>query len=165
MSALDGFRAEVRALLGDGVFVRRDRTMRALFICDAPRRLEDPEGALERLIAAGYDAAEENGLWRIDLSPVRRAAWLSALAPARPPCDLRLAHLCRSILAPGETAPDLQPWPPIRMTLLCLDAGETERLIAALSAEIAALKRAHAPLPTAAAYLIEETQAEGGKPC
>lgn len=165
MSALDGFRTELRALLGDGVFLRRDRTMRVLFVCDAPRRRPDPESLRAALNDAGYEAEEENGLWRIDLSPARRIAWLTALAPGRMPEDLRLASLCRSLLRSEATPPERQPWPILRQTLLYLDAGETDRLFDALSGEIALRKRAHAPLPTAAAYLIEENQTEGGLPC
>ena len=165
MSALDAFRNELRALLGPGVFLRRDRTMRALFVCDAPRRLADAAAPLEKLASAGYLAADEGTLWRIDLSPSLRQRLIAALKPGPAPKDPFLRSLCRSLRAQGDIAPEQQPWPPIRNALLRLDAGETDQLTAELAAGIAVLKRTHAPLPLAAAYLIEEAQAEGGVPC
>ena len=155
MTALDVFRRELRALLGPAVLLRRDRAMRALFICDAPRRMPDAAPLRAALTAAGYEIAEENGLWRIDLSAPRRAAWIGALLPGPAPEDPALRSLCRSLRAAETPAPQDQPWPPIRQTLLWLDAGETGALLRALSAEIAVCKRRHAPLPVAAACLIE----------
>ena len=165
MSALDPFRNELRALLGDGVLLRRDQAMRALFVCDAPRRVSEPAALKKALMDAGFTVDEEAALWRIDLSAARRQTFIAGLRPGHPPQDLRLRSLCRSLRAQGEPAPESQPWPLIRQTLLRLDAGDTDRLAREMAAQVALLKRMHAPLPLAAAYLIEENQAEGGSPC
>lgn len=156
MSALDAFRRELRALLGPAVLLRRDQAARALFICDAPRRVPDAAPFRAALTAAGYDITEENGLWRIDLSAPRRAAWIGGLLPGPAPGDLALRSLCRSLRAAPAPAAQDQPWPPIRRTLLWLDAGQTEALLRELPAEVAVLKRRHLPLPAAAACLIED---------
>ena len=155
MSALEAFRRELRALLGGGVLLRRDRSMRALFVCDAPRRLADPAPALAALHDAGFSVGLSDGLWLIDLSPARRAAWLTSLPDGPAPEDMRLRSLCRSLRARGDAPPGDQPWPLIRKTLLLLDAGDTERLLRELSADIAVCKRKRAPLPSAAAKLME----------
>jgi len=154
MSALDAFRQELRARLGAEVFLRRDQAARALFICDAPRRLADFETAKCQLEQLGYDVREENRLWRIDLSPVRQAAYLRSLPHPPLSGSPEMRSLCRSLLSQGEPPPAAQPWPWIRLTLLCLDAGQYDRLYQELSAAAATLKRTHAPLPAAAAYLI-----------
>ena len=53
---------------------------------------------------------------------------------------------------------------PIR-PLLLLDAGEYERLLPLLTADLALRKRAHAPLPAACAYLIQQHFAKEESPC
>ena len=156
MSALDSFRVELRALLGSPALMRRDRSMRALFVCDAPRRLPDASDARRRLEQAGWLTAEEDGLWRVDLAPGRREAWLDSLVPGPAPRDIALRSLCRSI-GGGPVPAHSQPWPLIRKTLLLLDAGETRRLYEELRAEVAVLKRLRRPLPLGAAYLIQHT--------
>ena len=163
MSALEPIRDELRALLGPAVLLRRDQAVRALFICDAPRRLPNAAEIHAQLLNAGFAVAEERGLWRVDLNDARRAAFVRACAPHSLPRDPALYSLCRSLLSQGETPPGLQPWPLIRLTLLRLDAGETARLARELSSQIAILKRNHAPLPTAVAHLIANH--EGGAPC
>lgn len=166
MTALQPLRDALRACLGPRVLLRRDQTMRALFLCDAPRRLPDAANRRARLEAAGFAVTEENGLWRVDLSPARQIAFLAACAPGSLPRDIALRSLCRSLLAPGDTPPERQPWPPVRQTLLCLDAGDTPRLLRELRAAAAVCKRRHTPLPTAAAYLIEAAcTEEGGLSC
>ena len=165
MSALEPYRHELRALLGPSVLLRRDRAMRALFVCDAPRRLPDAAARLKALTAAGFQVTEEGALWRIDLSPARQSLLIAGLTPGPAPEEPFLRSLCRSLRAQGSVPPEAQPWPPIRNVLFRLDAGEINQLAAELAAYIAVRKRAHAPLPLAAAYLIEKAQAEGGIPC
>lgn len=152
MSALDAFRQELRACLGPDAFLKRDRDMRALFVCG-----RDP-GTPE-----GYEITREGSVFRIDLSPVRQRAFIGGLTPGPAPADPRWAHLCRCLLT-AEPAPE-QPWEPIRRTLLLLDAGEYERLLAFLTADAAIRKRRHAPLPAACAYLIQEHFAKEEIPC
>lgn len=166
MSALDGFRQELRALLGNTVLLRRDQTARALFISDAPRRLPNAARVRSQIEQAGFQITEENALWRIDLHPARRSACWPALPDAPLPQSLPLRALCRSLLS-GEDLPlSRQPWPYIRLTLLRLDAGECESLYRELSAAVAVLKRTHAPLPRAAAYIImEEMCSKEGSAC
>ena len=166
MSMLDAFRHELRAQLGNAVLLRRDQSMRALFISDAPRRLPACADIRAHLEQMGYQISEEEGLWRIDLSPARRIQALSMLPTAPLPQSPCLRALCRSLLS-GEDLPlERQPWPYIRLTLLRLDAGQTEMLWRELSAAVAVLKRTHAPLPRASAYIImEELQSKEGSQC
>ncbi len=152
MSALDAFRGELRACLGPEVFLKRDRDMRALFVC-----ARDP-GA-----PAGYAVGREGAVFRVDAAPARQRAFIAGLRPGPQPRDLRWAHLCRCLLTQAP-APE-QPWEPIRQTLLLLDAGETERLLRLLTADTAIRKRTHGPLPAACAYLIQEHFAKEESPC
>jgi len=165
MSALDVFRRELRARLGTAVMLRRDQAARALFICDAPRRRNDCPALAEELRQLGYAVLPDRGLWRIDLSPARQAAWIESLSPRSLPLAPAWRSLCRSLLSQGIPEAARQPWPPIRLTLLRLDAGENARLYEELCATAAICKRTHAPLPAAAAYLIEETDIKEGPPC
>lgn len=160
MSALDAVYARARALTGEGCLLRPDRAARALFVCDLPARDKDLSfRAREALEKAGFSAADEGALWRLDLTKAAREA-LIASVPRRelPACAMEAylpaLSLCRSLLSRGDTPADAQPWPPLRQTLLMLHAGRMDALVAALSADTALLKRAHTPLPTAAAYLI-----------
>ena len=157
MSTLDPFRIELRALLGPLPLVQRDRTMRALFICDAPRRIPEAPDLKDILEKAGYSAAQENGMWLMDLSPSRRIGYISSLSPGPIPDDAALGSLCRSLLSRKAVPAEDQPWMPIRKTLLYLDAGDRPGLIRFLQTNTALRKRRHAPLPAAAAYIIEET--------
>ncbi|MBQ7455580.1 MAG: hypothetical protein IJS53_03980 [Clostridia bacterium] len=154
MSALDTFRSELRAQLGSQALVRRDRAARALFVTDAPRRLQNAAEVRTQLEQAGYIIVEENGLWRVDLSPARREAFLASLPDCPPPADARARSLCRSLQSRGEPEASLQPWEMVRLTLLLLDKGDTETLFRVLEADAAVRKRLRAPLPTAAARLI-----------
>lgn len=161
MSQLSLLQDEIRAHLRGAGFLRRDRDARALFITDYPQRSADAPDVLAALVRAGFDAADENGLWRIDLSPARQKALMDSLPrralPEHVPEDmLPLLSLCRSLLSQGDVPAAAQPWPVIRQTLLLLAAGDRKRLWQTLSAQTARCKRAHEPLPSAAAYLMLE---------
>lgn len=161
MSTLSALRLEVRTYLDGRCFLRRDRDARALFITDYPRCRADAMQAHENLVRAGFEVTQQNGLWRIDLAPARCAAFIAAVAPRPLPdsAPLPVLTLCRSLLSQGDVPPDRQPWPPLRSLLLHLEEGRLAPLVRDLSADIAVLKRTHAPLPSAAAYiLIEEIQ-------
>lgn len=165
MSALDVFRQELRACLGPEISLKRDRLMRALFICDAPRRMSSPDILRQRLAEAGYEVICEDGLWRVEPDAARRQRFLADLSPGPLPRDPEWARLCRSLLRDGDMPPALQPWEPIRLTLLRLDAGEAEALLRELSADVALYKRARAPLPSGCAYIIEEYFCKEASPC
>ncbi len=159
MSCLEILQTEIRAHLDGAGFLRRDRDARALFATDYPQRNPDAPAAKQRLFDNGFSVSEENNLWRIDLTPDRQKTWIGALPhhalPEHIPDELLpLASLCRSLLANGDVSSDNQPWPMIRQTLLLSDSGEKQRLWQTLSAQTAVCKRAYAPLPTAAAYVI-----------
>lgn len=166
MSALAPWRTELRAQLGTACFLHRDQAARALFVCDYPRRAAHPDDAKAALAALGYTVEEADDLWRIDLSPARRAYDLAAYAPhPEAVLPLELRSLCRSLRAKGTPALSCQPWPLLRRTLLLLDAGDFSRLYAFLSAETAVLKRTRAPLPCTAANIIEEFFAKERQKC
>ena len=165
MKALDPFRRELRALLGPLPMLRRDRTMRALFVCDAPRHPGDTLSKMAVLKEAGYTVSPEKGMWLLDLAPARRAAYIESLLPGRPPEDMSLRSLCRSLLSAAEADARNQPWEPIRSTLLYLDADDMDGLKQMLRTDTALRKRMHAPLPAAAAYIIEENIERMGSSC
>lgn len=166
MSALDIWRHELRAHLGTEILLRRDQAARALFICDAPRRISNADTVRASLERQGFSIFVENGLWRIDLSSARQTAFIRSLHPGLPPRDPVARALCHSLLSQGLAAAGKQPWPLIRLTLLRLDAREDRKLFGELSAAIAVCKRSHSALPAAAAYLIEETMIEReDRPC
>lgn len=161
MSQLILLQDEIRAHLRGAGFLRRDRDARALFITDYPQRSADAPAVLAALVRAGFDVADETGLWRIDLSPARQKALIDSLPRRALPEHasdelLPLLSLCRSLLSQGDVPAAAQPWPPIRQTLLLLAAGDRRRLWQTLSAQTARRKRAHEPLPSAAAYLVLE---------
>lgn len=161
MSYLSTIQQEIRAHLRGAGFLRRDRDARALFITDYPLRNADAATVKAGLAQSGFDVLDADGLWRIDLNAARRAAFVGALPrpllPARVPDDLLPLHaLCRSLLSREAPPPDMQPWPPIRQTLLLLAARDYEKLWRQLSTQIAACKRQHQPLPVCAAYIIIE---------
>ena len=126
--------------------------MRALFVCG-----RDPGAPV------GYDVLREGAVFRLDPAPARQRAFIQSLRPGPQPRDLRWAHLCRCLLT--EAPPPEQPWEPIRQTLLLLDAGENERLLRLLTADLAIRKRTHGPLPAACAYLIQDHFAKEEPPC
>lgn len=157
MSVLEPWRKELRARLGTNCFLHRDQAARALFVCDYPRRCPQPDAMAAALTALGYTVESGSQLWRIDLSPARREQALSAFSPhPDAPLPPELRSLCRSLRASPPPPLSCQPWPPLRTTLLLLDAGFPSRLFTILSAEVAVRKRTHAPLPAAAANIIEE---------
>lgn len=72
-------RQELAALTGSRAFVRRAKTDDAMYVSDAPRRLEkDALSLLEyQLNQNGFDChVTENGLWKIDLTDSRLFALL-----------------------------------------------------------------------------------------
>ena len=83
MKALDPFRRELRALLGPLPLLRRDRTMCALFVCDAPRHPGNTSAKMSVLEEAGYAVIAKNRMWLLDLSPARRAVYIGSLLPGR----------------------------------------------------------------------------------
>lgn len=162
MSALDIYRQEIRAQLDANCFLRRDLAARALFVCDYPRFSPAPSRVQSALTSLGYIIEEARGVWRIDLAPAKRVSILLPDCPS--PLPLPLQSLCHSLRAQGAIPLSRQPWPLLRRTLLYLDSGDTARLYQDLSAAVAICKRTHAPLPVAAAALIEH-YAKEDSPC
>lgn len=159
MSALNGIRAQARALLPGDCFLRRDQQLRALFATDFPRRHPDLANDVKKqLMQNGFDVTEEKDLWRLDLNRTAQLAFLQSLPllplPSVQEADLPLYSLCRSLLHQGLVPAEQQPWDAVRHVLLRLDAGEKERLTEELVALCALLKRKKMPLPTAAVSLL-----------
>lgn len=162
MSILGGLRQSARALLPGDCFLRRDQQLRALFVTDFPRRHPDiKESTLQSLCSNGFAAAEENGLWLLDLKEEARLAFILSLpAPAvKNGCPLEIRSLCRSLLSRGAVPAQMQQWEPIKRTLLRLDSGQEALLLSELRALCAQYKRQSAPLPTAIVSLLTKEDA------
>lgn len=157
MSALDALRSEARAALSETGFLRRDRTAAALFVTDYPLRVQNAEDALARLEAGGFTVIKERGLWRIDLN---RERWNALIASLRPVAIINRGeetlplYSIATRLQKVSVPPENQPLYPLRLTLICLDAGETERLSNLMAPLLAEYLRLKAPLPAAAGVLI-----------
>lgn len=157
MSMLDAYRQEIRAQLDAKCLLRRDQAARALFITDYPRRAAQTNTAKQNLLALGYTVTEDKGLWLLDLSPARYERDFAALAPQpHAPLSPEMRALCRSLRVITPPPVQNQPLQYLRLTLLRLDEKKADKLFGELSAAAAMLKRTHAPLPAAAANIIEE---------
>ena len=159
MSALDALRSEARAALLETGFLRRDRTAAALFVTDYPQRVQNAEEALARLEARGFTVIKEHGFWRIDLSQER---WNALIASLRPVAIINRGEEALPLysiatrLQKASVPPENQPLYPLRLTLICLDAGEMERLSELMAPLLAECLRLKTPLPAAAGILIAQ---------
>ena len=156
---IEPLRRELSALL-PGAFVRRAAGEEALFVTDAPRRLETAarQATLEAMAAAGFCiVCTDNGLWSVDLTDARwRALVLDPQWPMRCafPTEVRLLgvyQLARLLAAHPAPWPQ-QPLQPLRAVFKRLDTPqELMRVAPELIAECAGLLRKGEPLPAAAA--------------
>lgn len=145
MRGLESVRTELCALLAAPCAVQRDRTGRALFYSDYPRR--GVADAARRLAQAGYTAAEGGGAAFIDMAPGRAAAFLASLPqPPLPVFDdarallFSTARMLRACAAPGPC-----PLFPVRRALLMWDAGRTGELALLLQQAVSdALRQGYA---------------------
>lgn len=156
---IEPLRRELSALL-PGAFVRRAAGEEALFVTDAPRRLETParQAALEAMAAAGFCiVCKDNGLWTVDLTDPR---WhVLVLEPQWPlrcafPAEVRLhgVYQLARLLATHPAPWPQQPRQPLRAVLKRLDAPQAlMRVSPELTAQCAGLLRKGQPLPSAAA--------------
>ena len=161
MSMLCALRQSARALLPGDCFLRRDQQLRALFVTDFPRR--NPllkEKTLALLQEKGFSAAEEKGLWLLDLSEDAQRDFIASLPAPEISGGLPLpvASLCRSLLHGGDVPASLQPWEAVRRTLLRLDAKETSLLLPELQRLCALYKRQKRPLPTCIVSLLTDKE-------
>ncbi len=159
MSALDALRERAAAALDGRGFLRRDRLGTALFVTDYGKRTTDISAALSALAEAQLTVEEKNGLWRLDLTNEGWTALIQSIPPcAVPPAtdeNLPLYSLAvRLTRHPVDAA--MQPVAPIRLTLLCLDAGDTGRLLRELPPLLADCLKQHLPVPEAAGRLIAQ---------
>lgn len=156
---IEPLRRELSALL-PGAFVRRAAGEEALFVTDAPRRLEPGKrgAAANAMAEAGFQISETaNGLWTVDLTDTRWRALL--LEPQWPftcafPAEVRLhgVYQLARLLAAHPTFWPEQPLEPIRAVLKRLDAPQTLVQVAPdILAQCAILLRKGKPLPSAAA--------------
>lgn len=166
MTPLLSWRQTLRALIPRG-FLRRDWAADGLLISDYPRHCPDAAAVDAALRAAGFTVTAAEGLRRIDGSPAQYRQLLSALSGETPPPwteeNLYLCGLARRLMR-GERNPARQPLAPVRLTLKCLDAGDTETLIRLLPPMLAACQRRGQPLPAGAGALIAR-YLKGENPC
>ena len=156
---IEPLRRELSALL-PGAFVRRAKGEEALFVTDAPRRLEAAaRGAAANAMAeAGFQFCEtENGLWAVDLTDIR---WRTLLLEPPWPCacafpeEVRLhgVYQLARVLAAHPAPWSQQPREALRAVLKRLDAPQALIQTAPeITAQCAVLLRKGKPLPSAAA--------------
>jgi len=151
MNAADILQREVRTVLADACFVRRDQTARALFVSDYPARHDD--GKAEELRSRGFTVREEKGIWRIDLNRERAERFENDLPvltlPAPNETNAEIVTLCRMLLLHGGFQ-----WEDTRLTLLRLAAKEEDILYRELYGICALRLRRHECLSAGAAKLI-----------
>ena len=153
MSALEIWRRQMRPLIPRG-FLRRDQG-EGLLISDFPRfHVPGVEEALNR---AGFCVCCQEGMARIDgtLEKYRELAESLLMEEIAISADNTLPLWALGKRLARHAAPlEQQPMDEIRLTLKCLDAGDTEALLRLLPARIALLQRRKAPLPALAGQLI-----------
>lgn len=156
MAGLNKAAAGLRALLGPGVMLQRDKARRALFVSDYARRLP-PEEVLpleERLREAGWLVSRLGSLRLLDWPCAGYRAFFEGLAPAgASPQATGLIN----ILSRHPSSFDEGMLREAREALLLFDAGETERLMDKAGGALAACLRKKTPLP--AFYLLLLTAA------
>ena len=156
---IEPLRRELSALL-PGAFVRRAAGEDALFVTDAPRRLETAarQAELAAMAEAGFCVSvTDNCLWSIDLTEARWRALV--LEPQWPmpcafPAEVRLHAVYRlaRLLAAHPAPWPQQPLQPLRAVFKRLDAPqELMRVAPELTAHCARLLRKGQSLPSAAA--------------
>ncbi len=157
MSALDALRLRASAALHQKGFLRRDRTGTALFVTDYCKRTTNLSEAISALTAAQFTVSERNSLWFLDLT---KDGW-TELIRSIPPCqvppltDENLPfYSLAARLTRHPVAAEVQPILPIRLTLLCLDAGDENRLLRELPPILADCLKQKLPVPEAAGRLI-----------
>ncbi len=156
---IEPLRRELSALL-PGAFVRRAAGEDALFVTDAPRRLETAarQAALAAMAEAGFCvSATDNGLWSVDLTEGR---WRTlVLEPQWPmpcafPAEVRLHGVYRlaRLLAAHPVHWAQQPRAMVRAVRKRLDTPQALLQTAPeFTAQCAELLRMGRPLPTSAA--------------
>ncbi len=154
IAGLDAQALALKTLLGGPAFVRRDRSGRALFVSDAPRRLgaDAWEKARARLEAAGCTLELSGGLAFIGWDIGRSRAFCRGLdIPAGwEGREDSLSGFCR-VLARQRTAFEEGMLPHFHRCLLLWDGGQEEALRLAAETALAGVLRERRPLP---AYLL-----------
>lgn len=153
MGGLKRAAAELRALLGPGVMLRRDRAGEALFVSDYPRRKAPGEvKALDgRVIAAGWVISGWGSLRLLDWPYAGYGAFFDGLPPGR--AAGRAAGLV-NILSRHPARFDPGMLPRAREALLLFDAGEMDRLMETAGSALAVCLREKTPLPSFYALLL-----------
>ena len=149
MAGLDHQAQALKALLAGRGFVRRDRSGKALFASDAPRRSPETWGRLkEELLRSGYLLSQTDGLAFISWDYPKSLAFCQALHVPEGWAggEGSLAGFCR-ILArhKGEFSRDMLPR--FFQCLLIWDRGEGQALRRAAETALAGALREHRPLP------------------
>ncbi len=150
MGGLDREARALKALLGGRGFVRRDRSGQALFVTDAPRRMDEDawEAAASRLRHAGYTLTRTDGLAFISWDFPKGLAFCQALVFPEGWAQRQdsLAGFLR-ILARQPTAFTREMLPHFCRALALWDAGKHEALRRAAEAALADALRLRSPLP------------------
>ena len=153
MAGLNTAAAGLKALLGSGVMLKRDKARGALFVSDYARRRTPLEaGLLEaRLLEGGWKIAIRGSLRLLDWPFEGYRAFFENLPPGQPsPEALGLARILNRHPA-GFDAGMLKE---AREALMLFDAGETGRLLALAGGALAVCLREKRPLPAFYARLL-----------
>lgn len=153
MSALDGWREEIRGLIPRG-FLRRDQGA-GLFVSDYPRHGEE-EAVSSALREAGYTVEVRDGLAYLDgiLETYRALAKRLPDAPVKPTEDFFWLYSLASHLQKTGGEPTEENLPLLCLTMKLLDANELDSLQRLLPPAVAEAQRKHIPLPRAAGQMI-----------
>lgn len=137
MKRLDPVQKALCALLGPGVFVRRDRKGRALFVSDAPRCMDPNQyhHVKTKLSGAGWCLEERDGLLLMDWPVAGYQQFLEQLerntgpVPLSPAGDKAAIPGVLAILSRHSGAFTLEMLPLCRRALHLFDLEQTNALI------------------------------------
>ena len=164
-AGLDGAALELKALIGQAGFARRDRAARALFVSDYPRHISrtDAQSLADQLTSQGWTVALSGGLARLDWSFDTYRAFFEELAQSPPgPEKCGLARILRR--HPGAFCPGMIRQ--ARSALLIWDAGAQSALRARAGAALALSLRRREAVPAFYTILLDRPviRAAGARP-
>jgi len=153
-AGLDGAALELKALIGQAGFARRDRAARALFVSDYPRHISrtDAQSLADQLASQGWTVALSGGLACLDWSFDRYRAFFEELAASPPgPEECGLARILRR--HPGAFCPGMTRQ--ARSALLMWDAGAQSDLRTRAGAALAVSLRRGEAVPAFYSTLLD----------
>lgn len=163
MAGLKAIQVRLRAIVGQGHFIRRDTSLRALFASDARARMDAKtyENTARKLREAGFMIQEMDTYLLIDWPHAGYAAFFDQLLANAPAQATQTAHGLARIYARHEGAFTPGMLDDARLALRRWDAGQTQALVIQAGEQLAISLRTKQPVPSY--YLPLLLTIEGGQ--